>query len=370
MDRARIEALLRAAAASAEIVSFAGGLPAPETFPRRAIARAAREAILEMGTAPLQYDWPEGRRPLREAIAARLRARGADVEADELIITNGAQDAIAIAVEALAPVEVQVDALSYPSALELFRALGGRVTTRAAAVRYAMPAVSNPLGRVAGEREREEMLNARFILEDDAYADLGFSTEISPPLCARARDRVFHLGTFSKTLLPGLRVGWLAPPRAWLGRVRETKMRRDLHACGLAQAIVERFLLHGDFDARLARLRAIYSRRCERLCRALAAVAEHGRVRFAIPRGGFSVWVESELRISDEEWLARALDAGVAFDPGALFAADPDRAQPLCMRLSFSALPEDQIETGVARLAAALDDARYAATNCRSTSRL
>jgi 2-aminoadipate transaminase len=143
-------------------------------------------------------------------------------------------------------------------------------------------------------------------------------------------------------------------------------MRRDLHACGLAQAMVERFLLSQDFDARLARLRVVYQRRCQRLAAALRAIP---RLRFVPPRGGFSIWVESDLRLSGETALARALDAGVAFDPGEPFAACPSERAPLCMRLSFSAIPEARIEEAAARLAGALDVSARAAPEQREPDR-
>ncbi len=358
MNHAHLDLLLRGAAKTRSILSFAGGLPAPETFPRRAIAAAAEDAILEMGTGPLQYDWPEGRKPLRDLIAADLRRRGAEVEAADVLITNGAQDAIAIAVDVLAPRSICVDALTYPGALELFRSRGCDVRTEAAEVRYAMPAIANPTGEAATAEAREQMLGARWVLEDDAYADLDYSGEDpAPPLIAAARDRVFHIGTFSKTLLPGLRVGWLVPPRSWLRRVRETKLRRDLHASGLAQAIVERFLVREHFPERLQALRRLYRRRSEAMTIALASVP---RLRFRAPRGGFSVWVESELHADETRWLQRALAEGIAFDPGSLFMVREEPGAPLAMRLSYSTISEDRIPDGVARLGRALDRERSA----------
>jgi 2-aminoadipate transaminase len=335
------------------VFSFAGGLPANETFPRATIAAAAEDAILALGGgSALQYDWPEGRGELREFVAARLRHRGADAEAGDVVITSGAQDAIAIAIEVLDPLEVQVDPLTYPGALELFRSRHCHVVTSSAAVRYAMPAIANPTGLTATWDERERILGARFIVEDDAYADLDLSG-LPPerPLIAHARERVFHVGTFSKTLLPGLRVGWIVPPRPWLRRVREAKMRRDLHTSGLSQAIVERFLRIEDFAARLDHLHRFYARRCTRMCAALGRVPH---LRFAQPRGGFSVWVETERPIDPIALLTAAISIGVAFDPGLLFDATPS-CHHTTMRLSFSAMDEDSIEIGVERLARTLE---------------
>jgi 2-aminoadipate transaminase len=352
MPNTEIQLLLRAAANTWRVLPLAGGLPAPETFPRAELALAADHAILSMGTGPLQYAWPEGRAPLRSHIAARLRLRGADVEPDDVIVTNGAQDALALALEVLAPTAVQTDALTYPAALDLFRAHACARQVDNQAVRYAMPAVANPTGAQASALERRRILGARWVLEDDAYGELTFDGVTPRPLVAEARDRVFHVGTFSKTLVPGLRVGWLVPPRPWLRRVRETKMRRDLHACGLSQAMVEHLLLTSCFDARLVHLREIYGRRC---ARAIAALRRLPHVSFTAPAGGFSIWLETDVRADDAIALRHAIDAGVSVDPGQLFCAAPRRDGLLGMRISFSLVAEDSIDEAIARLGRAID---------------
>lgn len=349
-----IDQLLRCAANREGVISFAGGLPAPETFPHRALERACSAAIQDTA---LQYAWPEGRPGLREAIAARMRQRGAGVLAEDVIITNGAQDALAIAVEVLGALQVHVDAVTYPGALDIFE--HGQCEPDATAphpVVYVMPAVSNPRGALMGAEERRRALQAQWIIEDDAYGELLFHGPAPRPLIADAPDRVFFIGTFSKTIAPGLRVGWLIAPPTLRAKVREMKARRDLQACGLSQAVVERLLGAPDFEDRLEKLRAHYCQRSERL---LTALVHLPGVRFSIPAGGFSVWVETDLPGSDAAWLYTALEHGVAFDPGDLFRAHPTRDPTLSMRLSFSAVPMDQIEAGVARLDQALRARRH-----------
>ena len=176
MKTLALDQLLRTSARKAEVISFAGGLPASRTFPRSGLAQAASHAILEMQEA-LQYDWPEGRRTLREQVAARLQARGADVSADEVIITNGAQDALGLVLELLAPHSIQVDPETYPGALEMFRRHRSTPTVKPAPVRYCMPALQNPRGYTASPEQRAEMLQAQVIIEDDAYAELLFESE-------------------------------------------------------------------------------------------------------------------------------------------------------------------------------------------------
>lgn len=333
------------------VISFAGGMPDPETFPRAALVEAAREAVLELGPGALQYDWPEGRPELRAQVALRLRRRGAAVDPDDVLITSGAQDALSLAIEALGCRQVQVDPATYSGAIDLFAARRVAAGPLPAPVAYVMPAVHNPTGRGLDEAGRAAALSARWILEDDAYADLRFDGAAPRPLLASAPDRVFHFGTVSKTLSPGLRIGWLVAPRRFRERLRGAKARRDVQAPGLTQAIVERLFSTGRFDERLAHLRAYYAARCERL---LALVPLLPGARCAPPLGGFSLWLELDAPASDEALLARALAGGVAFDPGALFRAAPARLPSFGLRLSFSAVPLLRMEEGIARLARTL----------------
>lgn len=351
-----IDRLLRLAR-GAGVISFAGGLPAADTLPREEMLDAAREALLRMGESPLQYDWPEGRPSLRTLIANRLQGRGAQVDADDVLITSGAQDALGLAVEVLGCREIEVDEITYPGAVDLFAARGiVAVTDRSAAVAYTMPAVHNPWGWSATPLQRAASLCAEWVIEDDAYAELRFDGGAPTPLLAEAPERVFHIGTVSKTLSPGLRIGWLVAPRRWHKPLREAKARRDLHASGLTQAIAEILMGHGRYDLRLARLRRYYSERCERLLAVLPAVA---RARFTVPSGGFSLWLEAECAESDEVFLKRALANGVAFDPGVLFRPEEgDAPERLGMRLSFSSVEPSLFDEGIQRLALTLQQAQ------------
>jgi len=351
-----IDRLLRTAAHQKGVISFAGGLPAPETFPRAELAQAAEAATTTMGEGPLQYDWPEGRPLLRQLIAERLKARGARVDAEDVHITNGAQDALSLALEVLGANEIYVDRATYPGALDVFEAKGLEVvSTRTSAVWYVMPAVHNPYGWTMSGPRRNQALKAGVIIEDDAYADLYFTGRAPRPLLADAPQKTFSIGTFSKTVSPGLRVGWLVAPQPWRAKLREAKARRDLQAGGLAQAMMERLVAQGGFEERLEKLRKHYRARCERL---LELLPQLPGIRFGLPEGGFSVWVETEAFDTDERLLARSLVRGVAFDPGTIFRAEPHAHTTLAFRLSYSAVPMDQMQEGIRRLAAALNEAR------------
>jgi 2-aminoadipate transaminase len=348
----RIERLQRRFVTNPRVLSFAGGLPAAETFPLDALARSLKNA----GVKALQYDWPEGRSELRARIAARLSKRGAHVSAGDVIVTNGAQQAIDVATGLLTEGSgrVWVPPECYPAALELFRARGLALGTEAARAdfAYAMPLVGNPTGLALHAEERAALLrNARFVVEDDAYAELAFDGSCGPPLLAEAPDRVAYVGTFSKTLCPGLRVGFLVVPPTYREVARRAKQLMDLQSNGLAQCMVERFLALEDFDRHLEALRALYAQRAAALAEAVRR--ELPSFQFEEPRGGFSLWVMTDLPGDDAELLATALSEGVSFDPGSEFRPSGASA-PLAMRLSFSSLTAESMDEAARRLARAV----------------
>lgn len=356
----------RLAAARPSVIALGGGLPADALFPRASLARAFVRAMREPTATALQYAWPEGRERLRAFIAARLRARGAAVGADEVIVTSGAQQALAIAAQLLIRrgEAVLTDAETYPAALDLFRTRGGRPrapcdgSSDAGDVRccYVMPAIGNPRSRgMSAEARRALIARDIDIIEDDAYAELRFDGRVPPPLIAAERARVWHVGTFSKTLCPGLRVGWLVPPPAWRERALELKHASDLQSSSLGQTILELFLDTDDFESRLERARRFYAARATRLWRALKRWLPGWRAEAA--EGGFALFAESDEPGDDAALLEIATAHGVSFDPGRIFR--PDEAEtPLALRLCFSSARAAELDEGVRRLARAWDDYR------------
>jgi 2-aminoadipate transaminase len=351
--------LQREAAARPDVISFAGGLPDPQLFPKGELSDAFRQALDLPGSPALQYGWPEGHSGLRQSVVRRLALRGVKLDAERVIITSGAQQALTLAARAcvVSGMEVGVPERCYPGALEAFRSLGARLTSlmSRADTYYVMPSISNPLGQVMSPMQRRQLLQrARrceaWVLEDDAYAETLFEGPAPRPLLAEAPERVFHIGTFSKSLCPGLRIGWLVPPRAQFGVCLQLKQASDLQANSLTQLLLERYLAHDDFDAHLRRARRDYQHRSRLLARALRRYLPE--LSFHDPAGGFSIWVESELVLDEHRLLDAAVEQGVSFDPGRAFRWDSDPR--LSFRLSFSCVPEAAIDRGVVRLARAL----------------
>lgn len=353
--RERIEGLYRRAAEQPGAIAFGGGFPAPHLFPNDALARASQHVLHALGDQVLQYDWPEGREDLRGWIAARLTQRGVRVAPEQLIVTSGAQQALSIAADLLlAPDDtIGVDPATYPGALEIFEAHGARprAVGRDARALYRMPGLVNPTGRVLDAAARRALLARGLpIIEDEAYAELQFDGPPGPPLAAEARDRVWLVGSFSKTLSPGLRVGWLLPPPAALAGALEHKKLQDIQSNGVTQALLMDFLAHDDFDARLERARRYYRAQAERL---VVAVSRHlPEWTFEEPQGGFSLWLRAPEHGDSIDLLAQAVTHGVTFDPGRLF--QPTRhARRLALRVCFSGVEADALEEGTRRLAAA-----------------
>jgi 2-aminoadipate transaminase len=342
------------------MLSLAGGLPSPALFPRRVIAAATLSVLQSPSCAALQYGWPEGQPELREWVARRLAGRGlGSVRANDVVITSGAQQAIQLAVEVLFTNggAIAVDAETYPAALDSFHEKGILPTTSLDAhAAYLMPWIGNPSGRATdGERVRE-LRRARLpVIADEAYSELRFDGQ--PKANEALGGNVFRIGTFSKTLCPGFRIGWLVPPPSHRKRVLAAKAAADLQANSLSQSILSTALTRFDYDEHLVRIRKSYARRADRL---LTAVRKH--LPFAMPEepeGGFSVFVRTDTEGDELRLLRMAIREGTSFDPGRSFRATGGRA-PMSFRLCHSNTEPRALEEAVRRLARAWKAARSA----------
>ena len=357
-----------------DVLSFAGGLPAPELFPIEPIAAAYAETLTDEGRAALQYSTTEGFGPLREWVCARLATRGISVAVDQVLITNGSQQGIDLAARVLLdPGDlVAVENPSYLAALQTFAgceasfmvidsddsgmdidALERAVAERLPKLIYVVPEFHNPKGTTLSLERRRRLIRLAQahripVLEDDPYGELRFRGERIPPLAALDdRGMVIHLGTFSKTLAPGMRLGWMVGPKELIRAATIAKQAADLHTGTLAQRAAARLLRTFDYDGHLAVIRRAYGQRAMTMLDALERHFPPG-ARWTRPDGGLFVWAELPEGISADDIFADALRDKVAFVPGSAFFAGAPKRQFL--RLNYSNRPPELIEEGIMRL--------------------
>ncbi|WBY00415.1 PLP-dependent aminotransferase family protein [Ramlibacter tataouinensis] len=359
------------------IISFAGGLPAPATFPVAEFAAASAQVLQQDGAAALQYAASEGFPALRERVAALLPW---PVDPDQVLITTGSQQGLDLVAKVLldAGSRVLVETPTYLGALQAFTPMEPQVVgvrsddgglnlddlrAKAAGARflYLLPNFQNPTGRTMGEARRAALaeLAAELrlpIVEDNPYGDLWFDQPPPLPLSARLPDGSLYLGSFSKVLAPGLRLGFLVAPPALYPKLLQAKQAADLHSPGFNQRMAAR-VLEGDFlERHLPRIRALYRSQRDAMLAALSREMHGLDVQWNSPDGGMFLWARLPRGHSALELLPRAVDAGVAFVPGAAFYADAqdDAAAQRTLRLSFVTATAAQIDTGIAALARAI----------------
>lgn len=348
----RITELQKRAAASADVIGLAGGLPADELMPRAELARVLAEVTANKDGA-LQYGWPEGEQTLRAWIARRLVTRGADVDPERVIITSGAQQALSMVGAAHRAERIAVGAETYPAAISAFRQAGARIVLDGeVTTSYVMPGVCNPLGIDRVEPARARWLAQPGLIVDEAYSELRFDGRLARPLIADAPARVWHIGTFSKTVTPGLRVGWLIPPVRDHEAVLDIKSALDLQTASLTQLAMHRLVQILDYDALVVRARAFY--RVRAACLADALRHHVPGIRFTEPEGGFSIWIETDETGDDVALLEHAVAAGVCVDPGSSFRPRGTTG-PVAMRASFSSTGPEKLIEGARRLGTAIE---------------
>jgi 2-aminoadipate transaminase len=359
-----------------EVISFAGGLPAPELFPAELIADAFARTLAPTAAArALQYSSTEGDPALRALLAERFCARGMGCSASELLVTTGSQQALGlISAVLLDPGDVVlVENPSYLAALQSFGFAGARlvpvpcddegldpeglpalIAEHAPKFLYIVPTFQNPTGRTlpAARRARLAQIAAEhglWIVEDDPYGELRYDGEPLAPIGshADAADRTITVSSLSKVLAPGMRIGWLRAPAQILGPLTIAKQAADLHTSTVDQVAARTSLQAADLDVHIERLCREYRRRRDALLGGLGAALPPGST-FNRPDGGMFVWARLPEGWDAEELLHRALEHDVAFVPGSPFyAREPDRRT---LRLSFTTHVPDDIAAGLGRL--------------------
>ena len=377
-----IRALAKRLALQPEIVSFAGGMPAPETFPREAFARACDEVLRRDGNAALQYGPTDGYAPLREWIAARLSTPHTRIEASHVLITNGSQQGLDLLGKVLldAGDTVAVETPTYLGALQALSqysprylelpcddggidpaALADTLATlgRPCKFLYTIPTFHNPTGRTLSLARRQALVAACRcaglpIVEDDPYGALDHHGHQHASLLSMDAGRVAYLGSFSKVLSPGIRLGYVVAPPALARRLEQAKQASDLHSSTLLQRAVFEIVKDGFLDEHLKASRALYRRHAEALDASLRTHLS-GHAEWQAPAGGMFLWLRLTRGLDAQALLETALNAGVAFVPGApFFAAARDHAT---LRLCFSTVGPADIERGITTLARVVRDA-------------
>ena len=364
----------------AEVISFAGGLPAPELFPVEEIKEISRLLMEESGRVALQYSTTEGYEPLRQKIAARIgRKFQTQASAEEVMITSGSQQALDFTGKLFldAGDVVLCESPTYLAAISAFRAYqpefiavptddDGMIieelerilaTTDNVKLVYVIPDFQNPTGRTWSRERRRRFIEtvSRYgvaVLEDNPYGELRFEGEILPSIKSMDREGlVIGTGTFSKTFCPGMRIGWLVAAPPVIEKYVLIKQGADLCTSLRNQMEIDLFMELFDFEGNLVRLSELYRQRRNSMVAALEAMMPEG-VSFTRPQGGLFLWVTLPERIKAIELLKRCLEQNVAFVPGDSFF--PNGGVENTLRLNYSNMPEDRIREGVARLAAAI----------------
>jgi 2-aminoadipate transaminase len=366
--------------AQPDVISLAGGLPAPELFPVDEYRRAFEWVLETDGAQALQYGPSEGYRPLREVLAQRLTRFGMPSSADDILITNGSQQALDLLGKVfLDPGDaVLVERPTYLGALQAFNQYqptyvavgmdddGMQVDQVERALQskhhrikliYALPNFQNPTGRSMSLERRAQLVEVarRFgvpVVEDDPYGELRYEGEHLPTLKSLDRDGlVIYLGTFSKILAPGFRLGWIVAGPEVLETLLHAKQPSDLHT-GMAQQMATWQVARDGFvDSHVEHIKAFYRERRDVMLRALE---EHfpPDAHFTRPAGGLFVWAELPSFIDTRELLQDAVREKVAFVPGQGFHSDHSGTNT--MRLNFSNVPPELLREGIRRLGHAI----------------
>lgn len=356
------------------IVNFAGGMPDEATFPAEVFAQITADIIREEGGSALQYAASDGYDPLRKTIAGLMQRFQVCTDYQSIMITCGSQQALSYLSRALLqPGDVVLcENPSYVGALDTFRTQkaqvigvemdqdGMRLDHLEELLRkhhprfiYSIPDFQNPTGRSMSQSRRKRLVELAetydtYIVEDAPYSMISFTGQLVPAIKSYDYcDRVFYLGSFSKTICPGIRVGWVVADPDTLRQLIYLKMRDDLQVSNLSQRQADRFLRDYDFDAHLCSIRTKYASRCDRMLKAVQESFPAG-CEVVVPRGGIFLWLSLPEGLDAKEAFDDVFEANLAFVPGTFFY--PDCSGENTLRLNFCTNDEETIDREIRRM--------------------
>jgi 2-aminoadipate transaminase len=385
-----------------EVISFGGGLPAPEVFPVERFEEACHKVLTEHGSKALQYGTTDGYEPLRELIAANMAASGIVARPENVLITSGSQQALDLIGKLLINRgdRVLVEAPTYFGALQAFDVYGAQYVSvpvddeglltdqldrslRAGPkFIYVLPNFQNPSGVTLSEGRRHQLilLADKYgipIVEDDPYGQLRYEGEHIAPLFALDRNNlgrddgltlgnVIYVSTFSKTLAPGIRVAWIVGPEDVINKLAQLKLAADLHTSTFNQYLAYEVARDGFLDQHVKLIRQVYRKRRDAMLHALREYFPE-EVTWTRPKGGLFLWVTMPEGTDSQALFRVALAQNVAFVPGHSFFAEKGSEGGSHMRLNFSHSQPDQIFEGIRRLSVAVKiPRRFAAAQVAS----
>lgn len=368
------------AAARPEVISFAGGLPNPKFIPVADIAREIQTILAEQGAAALQYYASDGHPPLREWIADQYRAAGLNVSPAQILITTGSQQGLDLLGKVLIDPgdRVVVEDPTYIAAIQAFGIFEANFAPvpldddgidpqklrdeiqKGAKLVYCMPNFQNPSGISYSARRRQDVADivrrsSAVLVEDDPYGWLRFAGKAQPPIAREMNGQSMLLGTFSKIIAPGLRLGWICAPEELMEKLTIAKQAADLHSENLGQWVIHRLVTSPKFADHLLTIRQAYGRQCQAMIQAIKQYLP-AELRHTHPEGGMFLWITLPAGISALKLFDAAIKKDVAFVPGQAFFAGGSGENML--RLNFSNCDEAHIDEGIRRLAAALKELR------------
>jgi 2-aminoadipate transaminase len=360
-----------------DIISFAGGMPASELFLIREFEEACQYVLTHDGVRALQYGTTEGYPPLKQYLVEKMQKYGVPAEQENILIITGSQQALDLIGKIFVnPGDVILtEGPTFLGALQSFRAYQPRFVTvpldedgirtdkleevlehHPVKFMYVLPNFHNPAGVTMTLERRLKLveLAARygvFIVEDDPYGELRFEGEDITPLVALHKENVLYLSTFSKTLSPGIRLGWIVAPNKIIAKLVQAKQGSDLHTSTFIQMVANDICQRGILRSHVKTIRDVYRERRDAM---LAAMKKHfpPDVTWTRPQGGLFLWVQLPEHVDASELLNVALQEKVAFVPGKVFY--PDEGGKNTMRLTFATAGPEKIEEGIKRLGRAL----------------